>query len=141
MTLKTRGRWISANRYHADSMMTSRPRIPRFLLVAMLMCIPACSQRHEAAFGGLEQGMTRDQVRDLLGPPSTTYYATEDLRVEAGGVYPERWQYGDNISTRATGAMFPESAPDRVWVVVFEDGRVASFREPRPADDPWRGDK
>ena len=85
MTLKTRGRGISANRYHADSMMTSRPRIPLCLLVAMLMCIPACSQRHEAAFGGLEQGMTRDQVRDLLGPPSTTYYATEDLRVEAGG--------------------------------------------------------
>ena len=109
------------------------------LLAAMLMCIPACSQRHEASFGGLKQGMTRDQVRELLGDPSTTFYATEELRAEAGGAYRERWQYGDNLSTRATGAVFPESAPDRVWVVEFdEDGRVASFRPPRPSSEPWR---
>ena len=111
------------------------------LLITTLLLAPACAQRHEASFAGLQPGMTREQVRELLGPPSTTFYDTEVLRAEAGGAYGERWQYGDTISTRATGAMFPESAPDRVWVVFFgPDGRVSSFRGPRPSGEPWRRD-
>lgn len=132
---------ISINRYHASNTMSQSFPIPVRLLATTLMLSPGCTQRHEASFGGLEQGMTRDQVRELLGAPSTTFYATEELRAEAGGAYRERWQYGDTISTRATGAMFPESAPDRVWVVFFdEEGRVDSFREPHPSQEPWRRD-
>ena len=102
------------------------------LLIATLLLAPACAQRHEASFAGLQPGMTREQVRELLGPPSTTFYDTEVLRAEAGGAYGERWQYGDTISTRATGACFRSA--HRVWVV--------SSTTQSPADrvrrEPWR---
>ena len=41
----------------------------------------------------------------------------------------ERWQYGDNLSTLATGAVFPSEAHPRAWVVYFDEkGNVRSFR-------------
>lgn len=111
------------------------------LLLATIPGLPfACAQPHEASFGGLRNGMTHEQVRELLGEPTSTFYDSEERRAEADGIYQERWQYGDNFSTRATGAMFPENAPDRVWVVYFEDGKVSGFREPLPPSDPWRSD-
>ena len=120
--------------------MRNRLHNPIMLLAAALMLLPGCTQQHEASFDGLHDGMSREQVRELLGEPTSTFYDTEERRAEAGGVYQERWQYGDNFSTRATGAMFPENAPDRVWVVYSEDGKVSGFREPLPPSDPWRSD-
>lgn len=74
----------------------------------------------------------------MLGEPTTTFYNTAESRAEVGGHYQERWQYGDTISTRATGAFFPEIAPNRVWVVFFDtDGRVTEFREPLPDEFRW----
>ncbi|MAB83118.1 MAG: hypothetical protein CMJ24_06745 [Phycisphaerae bacterium] len=113
------------------------------ILLTMLLAIPnaGCQQPHEAGFGALHDGMSHQQVRDLLGEPSMTFYASEESRAEVDNAYQERWQYGDNFSTRATGAVFPENAPDRVWVVYFdESGRVSGFREPIPETDNWRSD-
>ena len=81
--------------------------------------------------------MSKDQVRELLGAPSSTFAAQQ----EGGITLPERWQYGDTLSTLATGGMFPDHAPGRVWVVYFDDsGRVSSIRTPEPDEQPWRPD-
>lgn len=117
--------------------------MPRYLqaiqLTLLLALVAGCSNQHETEFGLLHRGMTKAEVLETLGDPTTTYYATDEARAGADGNYPERWQYGDNFSTRATGAVFPENAPSRVWVVYFgADGRVTEFREPMPDDFEWR---
>lgn len=116
--------------------------LAQIILITLMALIPCgCSQPHEGAFHSLHNGMTRQQVRELLGEPSTTFYETEKSRGEVDNVYEERWQYGDNFSTRATGAIFPENAPDRVWVIYFDaQGRVSGFREPLPDEGTWRND-
>jgi len=114
---------------------------PILLAALVALALPGCTHQHEGAFPSLHNGMTRQQVRELLGEPSTTFYESEQSRAELENAYQERWQYGDNFSTRATGAFFPENAPDRVWVVYFDaDGLVSGFREPMPDEGTWRDD-
>ncbi|MDG2292282.1 MAG: hypothetical protein P8L37_06460 [Phycisphaerales bacterium] len=85
--------------------------------------------------------MSKAQIRELIGEPSSIYFDTDDQQMDAGGHWPERWQYGDTLSTRATGALFPENAPDRVWVIYFDDqGIVTGTRIPQPEMDEWRPD-
>lgn len=91
--------------------------------------LAACEQQYRENWSRLQPGMTREQVESLLGEPSSRIAARrEGLQI----IVPfERWQYGDNLSTLATGALFPAEAPDRVWAVYFDDeGRVIDFREP-----------
>ena len=114
----------------------------RGILVGVILVgfasIAGCAVRYETGFADLRQGMTEADVRELLGDPSVV---VPGMRDEEGVLITgPRWQYGDNLSTRATGVMFPENAPDRVWVVYFEDGKVSGFREPLPSSDPWRSD-
>ena len=46
-----------------------------------------------------------------------------------------RWQYGDTLSTVTTAAAFPDTVPDRVWVVWFDsEGRVMTWRPPLEGD-------
>ena len=106
--------------------------------MAVLTC---CSARHAEQFHLVDEGMSRNEVTELLGPPSTIYFDEPNDRQASGGHWPERWQYGDNFSTRATGMLFPENAPNRVWVIYFdEQGLVTSTRTPQPDMDAWRSD-
>ena len=116
--------------------------VAQIILSTLVALIPGgCTQPHEGAFYSLHNGMTHQQGRDLLGEPSATFYETKESRNEVDNAYKERWQYGANFSTRATGAFFPENAPDRVWVVYFDaEGRVSGFREPVPDESAWRSD-
>jgi len=88
-----------------------------------------CESQHETNWGRLQQGMGQSEVEALLGSPSSRI----DARREGNDVVVahDRWQYGDNLSTLATSVVFPGEAPDRVWVVYFDDdGEVIEFRPP-----------
>ena len=91
------------------------------LLVALLC---ACESRYQENWDRLKVGMTKGQVENLLGEPSSRYEARTD---EGKVIVPEtRWQYGDNLSTLATGVVFPTDADARAWAVYFDaEGRVA----------------
>jgi len=116
-------------------MLAAAPRTPyaaamhvRSFIVALACIVAAgCESRHQENWSRLKPGMTKTQVEDLLGEPSSRY----EPRKENGKVVvaEERWQYGDNLSTLATGAMFPSEAHPRAWVVYFDEkGNVSSFR-------------
>jgi hypothetical protein len=99
--------------------------LPSLALAATLLC--ACESQHQDNWDRLKVGMTKTQVADLLGEPSSRY----EPRADNGKVViaEERWQYGDNLSTLATGAVFPSEAHPRAWVVYFDEkGNVRSFR-------------
>ncbi len=81
-------------------------------------------------FEQLRKGMSESEVVALLGQPSSK---TPPQMNKNGQVdVPAFWQYGDNLSTFATGAMFKDQPPsDRVWVVFFDaDGRTTSWQKP-----------
>ena len=112
-----------------------------FLLMGLMAALQSCSNQHIDGFHQAEKGMSKAQIRDLLGEPSSIYFDTEEQKMEVGGHWPERWQYGDTLSTQATGALFPENAPDRVWVIYFDsDGTVSSMRPPVESVEAWRPD-
>ncbi len=74
--------------------------------------------------------MSQGEVIALLGEPSSRHAATRTALGEPS--IPPYWQYGDNLSTLATGAMFrDQGASDRVWVVEFDaEGKVAKWQRP-----------
>lgn len=97
---------------------------------ALLLTAAACeTPQYEANFGRIRPGMTQSEVEALLGKPSSTF---AERREDGQAVVPQtRWQYGDNLSTLATGAVYPGGAPQRVWVVYFNAaGAVDSTRAP-----------
>jgi len=101
------------------------PRISASIALLALLC--ACESRYQENWGRLKIGMTQVQVEDLLGEPSSRYEARTD---QGKVIVPEtRWQYGDNLSTLATGVVFPTDADARAWAVYFDaEGRVSRFR-------------
>lgn len=101
------------------------PRIAASIGSLVLLC--ACESRYQENWGRLKVGMTQVQVEDLLGEPSSRYEARTD---QGKVIVPEtRWQYGDNLSTLATGVVFPTDADARAWAVYFDaEGRVSRFR-------------
>jgi hypothetical protein len=98
-------------------------------LAAALLGAAACESQYQDNWSKVRLGMTKEQVEALLGKPSSTYAArTEDGKVV---VAEDRWQYGDNLSTLATGAMFPAEAHPRAWAIKFDAaGRVSSIQVP-----------
>lgn len=101
------------------------------MLAAMVFV--GCETQHETNWGRLQQGMSKQEVEELLGAPSSRVDARRTGTDVA--VAFDRWQYGDNLSTLATGVVFPGEAPDRVWAVYFDDdGEVIDFRQPLR---PW----
>jgi hypothetical protein len=89
-----------------------------FLLVPQSGCAAQASEN----FHAMREGMSKEEVRALLGNPSSTWLDDEGL---------ERWQYGDNLSSLATSGVFREADTARVWAVWFDaDGRVSMYREP-----------
>jgi outer membrane protein assembly factor BamE (lipoprotein component of BamABCDE complex) len=113
------------------------PCTSRILLLLSFLALLSCSNQHVQEFHQVHQGMSRSEVRELLGTPSSTFAANQ----EGGIPLPERWQYGDSLSTMATSAMFPDHAPGGVWVVYFDgNGRVSNIRKPQDDQQPWRPD-
>lgn len=101
---------------------------PRMLVPGVLITLLcACESRYQENWARLKVGMTQVQVEDLLGEPSSRYEARTD---QGKVIVPEtRWQYGDNLSTLATGVVFPTDADARAWAVYFDaEGRVSRFR-------------
>ena len=97
------------------------------LLALIVASMVACESLHQENWGRLKPGMTKSQVEELLGAPSSRY----EPRSEGGQVVveQERWQWGDNLSSLATGAMFPGEPHPHAWVVWFDEkGRVATFQ-------------
>jgi len=89
--------------------------------VALVAVAAGCALQAEENFYAVKTGMTAAEVEDLLGKPSSRW-PTED-----GGT---RLQWGDNLSTLATDAVFADAEPDRCWIVwVSPEGRVVRKRE------------
>lgn len=88
-----------------------------------------CESQYQENWSRVRAGMTKEQVEHLLGPPSSKYQAkTEDGKVI---IAQDRWQYGDNLSTLATGAMFPEEPHPRAWSIKFDSyGKVTEIQVP-----------
>ena len=88
-----------------------------------------CDSAVKSGFSSVSTGMTQDEVRGLLGDPSVVIPGETG---EGGAILTgPRWQYGDNLSTITTAAAFPQTVPDRVWVVWFDaDGLVRRTRRP-----------
>lgn len=109
------------------------------MLALMLSAWAAgCQQQSRPGFDRIEAGMSSDEVRSILGAPSSTY--RRELDEQGRLLRPERWQYGDTLSSFTTGLVFSDLPDDSVWVVVFdEDGTVLQVREPvqhDPRTDP-----
>lgn len=109
-----------------------RPSPLHVLLLAPLLLLWiafGCQRQKQPGFDLVEPGMTQEQVRAVLGKPSSTFERTVDSNDQLLRV--ERWQYGDNLSTLMTGAFFSDMPSDSVWSVFFdEDGRVVRIQEP-----------
>jgi outer membrane protein assembly factor BamE (lipoprotein component of BamABCDE complex) len=98
------------------------------LVVAIATTLAACASKWRENEGLISTGMSREEVVELLGEPSSK------VEVPAWGDRPAfaRWQWNDNLSTLATGAMFPDTVPDRVLAVSFDaEGRVTEVVLPR----------
>lgn len=90
-----------------------------------------CATQCQEHFGAVREGMSKEEVETLLGKPSTRW--TGERPGEEGR---ERWQYGDNLSSLATGGLFREADTSRVYAVWFdENGKVVSFSQPDWANE------
>ncbi|MCH2144591.1 MAG: outer membrane protein assembly factor BamE [Phycisphaerales bacterium] len=91
--------------------------------------LASCTTERIDHFSDIELGMSRAEVRDLIGDPSSTY--ERESGPDGGLLRLERWQYGDNLSSLATGAVFSQFPTTNVWVVYFdESGRVVELGTP-----------
>ncbi|MCA9286646.1 MAG: outer membrane protein assembly factor BamE [Phycisphaerales bacterium] len=99
------------------------------VLACLALVLGGCNWPKAAAWDEVETGMTEEQVRELLGSPSSVHAVPEDLRDTRD--FAGWWQYGDNLSSRATNAVFPDQPDNRVWVVFLSaEGRVVGKRPP-----------
>ncbi len=98
-----------------------------FTIMLSLLCLQACESKYQDNWGKVHTGMTKQEVESLLGEPSSKYQAKE---VDGEVIIPEdRWQYGDNLSTLATGALFPSHPHPRAWAISFgPSGRVSQIQ-------------
>ncbi|MGA1707980.1 MAG: hypothetical protein ACO4CI_04735, partial [Phycisphaerales bacterium] len=99
------------------------------LLGAVAAAGAACSSKWREHESQISAGMSEAEVLELLGEPSSK------VKVPAWGEQAGyvRWQWNDNLSTLATGAMFPDTVPDRVLAVSFDaEGKVTEVVLPRP---------
>ena len=115
--------------YPARMTVDRTSRALRSLLLLVCLVVAGCNWPSQERWAQLSTGMTEPEVRSLLGDPSSRTRIPIEERERFG--YAERWQYGDNLSSLATGAAFPDQPDQRVWVVFFDAaGTVVSMREP-----------
>ncbi len=98
--------------------------------IAACALICSCQSPRQGSFEQLHNGMDQSKVIALLGEPSSKYPA--QLNANGSIDVPARWQYGDNLSSLASSAMFQDQPPpDRVWVVYFDaSGAVSGWQKP-----------
>lgn len=99
------------------------------LMLLLLNPMSGCRTLSTPGFDQIEPGMDQNQVREILGTPSSTY----DRKIGTDGVLVrfERWQYGDTPSTLATGMVFSDLPSDEVWAVFFDEkGMVIKAQSP-----------
>lgn len=94
----------------------------------MLLVLASCaSQDVVERFDRVKPGMTRDEVVAMLGAPSSTW----TLVAARDGIDGERLQWGDGLSSLASGAAF-KGEPDRAYCVVLDkSGHVVRAAPPR----------
>ncbi|MFM1822417.1 MAG: hypothetical protein RI967_683 [Planctomycetota bacterium] len=98
------------------------------ILAFVAACAPA---RVADGFGRVAPGMSRDEVVAILGEPSSRWALVE----ARDGLDGERLQWGDSLSSLASGAAF-RGAPERAWSVIFDaGGSVVEAVPPRWIDD------
>ena len=112
------------------------PRANASLLSALLLLtLTSCVSVDKVRFESVEIGMSKGQVREILGEPSSTYQRETDASGRM--LRLERWQYGDTLSTLATGAVFSRHPDRHVWVVYFDaDDQVLDVSEPDWSPEP-----
>lgn len=100
----------------------------RFAALAVCLLLASCaSQQVAERFDLVNQGMSKEEVVDLLGAPSSSW----SLVRARDGVDGERLQWGDGLSSMASSAAF-RGEPDRAYSVVFDaQGRVVSKTVPQ----------
>lgn len=103
-----------------------------FLVIALSLLLTACaSQQVVDGFARIKLGMTKDEVIEILGQPSSTWV----LSTKLDGVQGTRLQWGDGLSSLASSAAF-RGDPDRAYSVVFDEkGIVLSKAPPRWTED------
>lgn len=100
----------------------------RLAALAICLLLSSCaSQQVAERFDLVNQGMSKEEVVDLLGAPSSSW----SLVRARDGVDGERLQWGDGLSSMASSAAF-RGEPDRAYSVVFDaEGRVVSKTAPQ----------
>jgi hypothetical protein len=98
------------------------PALRRILApLAALVALTGCALQARENFYAVRPGMTTAEVEELLGKPSSRW-PTDD-----GGT---RLQWGDNLSSLATDAVFADAEPEHVWIVWLDErGQVVRKRE------------
>jgi SmpA / OmlA family len=88
--------------------------------------LTGCATQCQENFSLLKPGMSKAQVEDLLGKPSSRWPSQRP-----GEEGTEHWQYGDNLSSLTTTGVFKEPDSSRVFVVWFDaNGNLTSYSEP-----------
>ncbi len=88
------------------------------LVLSMAIVVGGCAAQCSENFYALREGMSKEQVQSLLGKPSSTWPGDEGT---------ERWQYGDNLSSLATGGLFKDADTSHVWAVWFDSEGMVDF--------------
>lgn len=114
--------------------------LPGMTLTIVTAFAGGCRSPQGDSFEGISRGMSRDEVIEVLGPPSSRLNAPAD---SPGSPWAVRWHWGDTLGTLAThAAMADQPPPGRVWTVWFDaSGHVIEATSPHdsPAssDTPW----
>jgi hypothetical protein len=97
-------------------------------LVPLLLSPVGCgAPQYASNWGDLEPGMTRSDVVELLGEPSSRVR----LEQPGGRVARERWQYGDDTTGAASPTGLGIAPPHDVFVVTFgANGKVTEYQRP-----------
>lgn len=99
----------------------------RVAFLSLVILLTACaSQQVVDRFDSVTVGMTKDEVVAILGKPSSRWTLSPKL----DGLSGERLQWGDGLSSLASGAVY-RGKPDRAYCVEFDDaGKVVSKAAP-----------
>ena len=102
----------------------------RWFVATAVLVLGGCQITSKERFSQLHAGMSESEVVALLGEPSSKQPAAHGR--DGTVAIPAFWQYGDNLSTLVSGAVFKDQpASERVWAVYFDaEGRVSSWQRP-----------
>ncbi|MFZ4751315.1 MAG: hypothetical protein ACOYMM_12525 [Phycisphaerales bacterium] len=102
--------------------------------VLCTLLVACASQRVVDRFGEVEPGMTREEVLEILGEPSSRW----PLQRSFDGIDGERLQWGDGLSSLASSAVY-KGKPDRAYCVDFDRaGVVVDKAAPTWVEQPER---